>query len=58
MAAYDPDGNLYILIIGKACKLDYPDYPYIYFPILHPNFYNYTTCVKSCPVTIDTVVEC
>jgi hypothetical protein len=40
-AAYDPD--------TKACGLDYPDYPYIYFPILSPDYYNYTVCVKECP---------
>jgi hypothetical protein len=34
---------------GKACGLDYPEYPFIYFPIIHPDYYNYTTCVKECP---------
>lgn len=59
MAAYDPDGiNSIFICIGKACSLDYADYPYIYFPILHPAFYNYTTCVKSCPSNFTTPVEC
>jgi hypothetical protein len=50
VAAYDPDSDILIyLLLEKACGLDYPEYPFIYFPILSPNYYNYTTCVKECP---------
>lgn len=39
-----------INIQERACGLDLPDYPYIYFPILLPDKYNYTVCVRECPV--------
>lgn len=39
-------------MLGKACGLDYPDYPVIYFPILLPDYYNHTVCIKSCPTNV------
>lgn len=41
--------NNLLVTIGLACGIDYPDYDYLYFPILHPDYYNHTVCVKNCP---------
>ena len=50
-ATYDPDCNIIFFKIPKekACGLDYPDYPYLYFPILSEGYFNHTVCVKECP---------
>ena len=44
-------------MIERACGLDYPEYPYIYFPILHPDYYNHTVCVASCPENVSFLAQ-
>ena len=34
---------------NKSCGIDYPDYPYLYWPVPLPDQLNRTTCVESCP---------
>ncbi|CAD8120069.1 unnamed protein product [Paramecium sonneborni] len=50
LAAYDSDGN--------ACDLDLPDYPLLFFPIIHPDYYNKTVCVERCPANTSDSVKC
>ena len=47
---YDPD--------GKACGLNYPNYPYIYFPSPQYNSLWVTTCVSQCPTSNTATVNC
>jgi len=49
---YDKDGYM--------CGIDsgYEDYPYLYFPIPTTGYLTYTVCLKTCPTSADTSVQC
>lgn len=52
MQAYDSD--------GRPCghHEDTKDYKYIYLTFPYPGYYGYSTCVKHCPSSADTTLEC
>lgn len=50
--------NIILYFIGNACDLDLTGYPLLYFPIVHPDYYNMTLCVDRCPKSTSDVVAC
>jgi len=45
---------------GKMCGVDigYEDYPYLYFPMPHPDHLTRTVCLKTCPTSVNDLVQC
>jgi hypothetical protein len=48
--AFDPDGNILKLKLDRACGVDYPDFPFIYFAYPSEKYLHRTVCVKQCPI--------